>query len=56
MPAASIIFWAVFVLPFVAFLVWLMLQDKRKSKTGLVVLIIMVVIAIVYMYVKTKGQ
>lgn len=56
MPAASIIFWAVFVIPLVAFLVWLMRQDKRNGKTGLIVLIIMVVVAIVYMYIKTKGQ
>jgi len=56
MPAASIIFWAVCVLPFVVFLVWLMRQDKRKGTTGLVVLAIMVVVTIVYMYVKTKGQ
>jgi len=56
MPAASIIFWAVFVVPLVVFLIWLMRQDKRHGKTGLFVLIVMVVIAIVYMYVKTKGQ
>jgi uncharacterized membrane protein YwaF len=56
MPFASIIFWLVFVVPLVAFLVWLMRQDKRKGKTGLFVLIVMVVVAIVYMYVKNKGQ
>jgi cbb3-type cytochrome oxidase subunit 3 len=52
----SLIFWAVFVLPFVAFLVWLMRQDKRKGVTGLVVLAIMVIGGIVYMYWKTNGQ
>jgi cbb3-type cytochrome oxidase subunit 3 len=52
----SLIFWAVFVLPLVVFLVWLMRQDKRKGATGLIVLAIMVVGAIVYMYWKTKGQ
>jgi len=52
----SLIFYAVFVIPFIIFLVWLMRQDKRNSKTGLVVLAIMVVGAIAYMYWKTKGQ
>jgi cbb3-type cytochrome oxidase subunit 3 len=57
MNAASLIFWAIFVLPFVVFLVWLMRQDKNKrnSKNGLIVLAIMVVGAIAYMYWKTKG-
>jgi cbb3-type cytochrome oxidase subunit 3 len=55
MTTASIIFWLVFVLPFVAFLVWLMRQDKRKGKNGLIVLAIIVVVGIVYMYWKTKG-
>jgi cbb3-type cytochrome oxidase subunit 3 len=52
----SLIFWAVFVLPLVAFLIWLIRQDKRKGPTGLVILAIMVIGAIVYMYWKTKGQ
>jgi hypothetical protein len=57
MNAASLIFWAIFVLPFVVFLVWLMRQDKNKrnSKNGLIILAIMVVGAIAYMYWKTKG-
>jgi hypothetical protein len=46
----SIIFFAVFVLPLVAFFVWLMRQDKRKGVTGLVVLAIIVTGAIVYTY------
>jgi hypothetical protein len=56
MTTASIIFWLIFVVPFVAFLAWLMLQDKRNGKKGLIVLAIIVVVGIVYMYWKTKGQ
>ena len=52
----SFIFWAIFVLPLVAFLVWLMRQDKRKGKTGLIILAIVVIGGIVYMYLQTKGQ
>ncbi|HTD98023.1 MAG TPA: hypothetical protein VK668_02000 [Mucilaginibacter sp.] len=52
----SLIFWAIFVLPLVAFLVWLMRQDKRKGKTGLIILAIMVIGGIVYMYLKTGGK
>ena len=52
----SLIFWAVFVLPLVAFLVWLMRQDKRSGLTGLIVLVIMVIGCIVYMYWKTGGN
>ncbi|OIQ67626.1 hypothetical protein GALL_507940 [mine drainage metagenome] len=52
----SLIFYAVFVLPLVIFLIWLMRQDKRKGKVGLIVLAIMVIGAIAYMYWKTKGQ
>lgn len=56
MNVPSLIFWAVFVLPLVAFLVWVMRQDKRKGITGLVVLAIMVIGCIVYMYWKTGGK
>jgi len=52
----SLIFYAVFVVPLVIFLIWLMRQDKRKGKIGLIVLAIMVVGGIAYMYWKTKGQ
>ncbi|MCR8559012.1 hypothetical protein KXD93_15250 [Mucilaginibacter sp. BJC16-A38] len=52
----SLIFWIIIVLPFVALLAWLMKQDKRKGKVGLIVLAIMVVGGIAYMYWKTKGQ
>nr|WP_294943660.1 hypothetical protein [uncultured Mucilaginibacter sp.] len=50
MTTASLIFWAIFVLPLIAFLVWLIRQDKRKGKLGLIVLAIIVVGVIVYMY------
>ena len=43
-------------LPLVAFLVWLMRQDKRKGWIGLIILAIMVIGGIAYMYWKTKGQ
>ena len=46
----SLIFWAVFVLPLVVFLIWLMRQDKRKGAAGLIFLAILVVGAIVYTY------
>jgi len=51
----SLIFYAVFVIPLVVFLVWLMRQDKRKGKSGLIVLAIIVIGGIAYMYWKTKG-
>lgn len=56
MSIPSLIFWAIFVLPLVAFLIWLMRQDKRKGKTGLIILAIMVIGGIVYMYLKTGGK
>jgi hypothetical protein len=52
----SIIFFTVFVLPLVAFFIWLMRQDKRKGITGLIVLAIIVISGIVYMYLKTGGN
>jgi cbb3-type cytochrome oxidase subunit 3 len=56
MSVPSLIFWAVFVLPLIAFLVWLMRQDKKKGVTGLIVLAITVIGGIIYMYVKTGGK
>ena len=56
MSIPSLIFWAIFVLPLVAFLVWLMRQDKRKGSIGLIVLAVIVIGGIVYMYLKTGGQ
>jgi cbb3-type cytochrome oxidase subunit 3 len=50
MTPVSLIFWAIFVLPLIAFLVWVMRQDKRKGKMGLIVLAVIVVGVIVYMY------
>jgi cbb3-type cytochrome oxidase subunit 3 len=51
----SLIFYAVFLIPLIAFLIWLMRQDKRKGKTGLIVLAVMIIGGIIYMYWKTKG-
>ena len=56
MSAPSIIFFTVFLLPMVAFFIWLMRQDKRKGITGLIVLAIIVIGGIVYMYLKTGGN
>ena len=56
MSAPSLIFWAIFVLPLVAFLIWILRQDKRKGWIGLIVLAITVIGGIVYMYVKTGGK
>jgi NADH:ubiquinone oxidoreductase subunit 4 (subunit M) len=56
MSAPSIIFWTIFVLPMVAFLIWLMRQDKRKGWIGLVVLAITVIGAIVYTVIKNDGK
>lgn len=52
----SLIFWAIFVLPLVVFLIWLMRQDKRNGRMGLVILAIIVIGGIVYMYMKTGGH
>jgi len=52
----SLIFWAVFVLPLVVFLIWLMRQDKRKGAIGLIILAVIVIGGIVYMYLKTGGH
>jgi hypothetical protein len=52
----SLIFWAIFVLPLVAFLIWLMRQDKRNGRMGLIILAITVIGGIIYMYLKTGGK
>lgn len=52
MSAPNIIFFSVFVLPLVAFMIWLMRQDKRKGVTGLFVLAVIVVGGIVWTYLK----
>jgi hypothetical protein len=51
----SLIFWAIFVVPMVAGIGWILWQDKKRRKSGIAMLVIMVVITIIYMYVKTKG-
>lgn len=56
MSLASLIFWAIFVVPLVGFLIWLMRQDKKKGSTGLIILILGVILAIVYMYARTGGE
>lgn len=55
MSIPSLIFWAIFVLPLVAFLVWIMRQDKKKGITGLIVLAVIVIGAIVYTIIKKDG-
>jgi uncharacterized membrane protein YqjE len=52
MNGASIIFYLVFVIPLIVFIAWLMRQDKRKGKIGLVVLVVLIVGVIAYMYSK----
>jgi len=52
MSVPSIIFFSVFVLPLVAFMIWLMRQDKRKGATGLIILAIIVVAGIIWTYLK----
>ena len=51
----SLIFWAIFVVPMVVFLIWLMRQDKKKGITGLIVLGILVVAAVAYTIWKKDG-
>jgi cbb3-type cytochrome oxidase subunit 3 len=53
---ASIVFYLVFLIPLVAFFVWLMRQDKRNGRKGLIVLAVMVIGGIIWMYWKTKGN
>ena len=50
MSAPSIIFYAIFVIPLLAFLIWLLKQDKRKGWVGLIVLAVTVIGAILWMY------
>lgn len=52
----NLIFWVIFVIPLVAFLVWLMRQDKRKGKLGLIILAVIVIGAVVYTIVKKDGK
>ncbi len=50
MSAPSLIFYGIFVIPLIAFLIWVLRQDKRKGWIGLIVLAITVVGAIAWMY------
>jgi cbb3-type cytochrome oxidase subunit 3 len=52
MNASGYIFYAVFVIPLIAFLVWLMRQDKRNGKVGLAVLAVIVIGVLIYVYIK----
>jgi tryptophan-rich sensory protein len=52
----SIIFFLIFLIPLVGFLVWLMKEDKRKGKIGLMVLAFMVIAGIMFMYIMTRGK
>ena len=56
MTAPSLIFWTIFVLPLIAFLIWLVKQDKRKGWLGLIVVAITVIGAIIYTVVKNDGN
>jgi hypothetical protein len=56
MSIPSLIFWAIFVLPLVAFLIWLVRQDKRQGWIGLIVLAFIVIGAIAYTIVKNEGK
>ncbi|WP_214072721.1 hypothetical protein [Mucilaginibacter sp. dw_454] len=56
MSAPSLIFWIIFVVPMVAFLIWVMRQDKRKGWIGLIVLAALVIGAVVYTIVKNDGK
>ena len=51
----TIIFFLIFLLPLVAFLIWLMRQDKRKGVTGIVIVALLVTVGIVYTYL-TREQ
>jgi hypothetical protein len=56
MSASSIIFFLIFLIPLIGFLIWVMQQDKRKGKTGLMVLGFIVIVGIWFMYLMTRGQ
>jgi len=50
MGTPSLIFIGIFVVPLIAFLIWLMRQDKRKGGVGLIVLAIIIIVVYIYMY------
>ncbi len=54
--APSLIFFLIFLAPLIAFLFWLMKEDKRKGKIGLLVLAFLVIAGILFMYLMTRGK
>jgi len=52
MNGATYIFWIIFVIPLIAFLIWLVRQDKRKGKIGIAVVLGLVIMVVLYMYFK----
>ena len=50
MNASGYIFYIVFVIPLIAAMVWLMRQDKKKGKIGLVVLAVLIIGVLIYVY------
>lgn len=60
MSTTGLIFFGIFALPLVAFLVWVMRQDKHKGYIGIIILAVLVIAAVaaaltVYSRL-TKGQ
>jgi len=47
----NIIFFSIFLLPMVAFLIWLMRQDKKKGVIGIIIVAILVIIGIAYTFI-----
>lgn len=54
--APSLIFFIIFLFPLIGFLFWLMREDKRKGKIGLLVLAFLVIAGILFMYLMTRGK
>ncbi|SHF07473.1 hypothetical protein [Pedobacter caeni] len=55
MSATSFIFFGLMLIPFIAFIVWLIKQDKKRNYLGLAVLLAAIVVAvIVAIYVDAK--
>ena len=52
MNGAAYIFWIIFVIPLIAFLIWLVRQDKQKGKIGIAVVVGLVIMVVLYMYFK----
>ncbi|MEO3402957.1 hypothetical protein AAFN85_03585 [Mucilaginibacter sp. CAU 1740] len=52
MNAAGYIFYIIFVIPLIAAMAWLIRQDKKKGKVGLLVLAALVVGVLIYVYLK----